>query len=263
MDREVLLPSVLVAVFVNIVAAAIVRIIFSTNILAAVGLGALLAFLTAIVAYRRHFKFPIALTWYSRQSLVQFRRLGFKLAENSLRNSNYAPRDCFSKTSRELDFMGMLGSKWVSDPKIRNEFISFLDEVEADDGQVRFLLADPSGSGYEQLSEMRQESLSNDADHYHRYESLSEDYDCFEVRLYTQIPTFRMVFLDNGELVVSRYRYRQRDKETNRAWKVIPHLIIDSDEEWTFRDPFRRTFEHIWDNSESISDDTIDLTSFK
>lgn len=263
MDIESLWPSVLIAVFVNIVAAAIVRIMFSTGLLTAIFIGVLLAIFTAIVAYRQGFTFPIALTWYTRQSLAQFRRLGLKSAEDSLRESNYDPKSCMSKTSRKLDFKGMLGSKWVSDPEIRNQFTSFLDEVEADNGQVRFLLADPNGAGYEQLSDMRQESLSEDADHYHRYVKLNEEYDCFEVRLYTQIPTFRMVFLDNNELIISRYRYRQIDEELNRAWDVIPHLVINSNEEWSLEEPFRHTFDHIWTISESISDDSVDLTSFK
>lgn len=263
MNTDALLPSLLVAVFVNIVATGLVQLLFSTNILAAITVGTLLAIAVAVVAYRRGFRFPIAFTWYTHNSLVQFRRLGLKSAEKSLRESNFDPQSCISKSSNELDFMGILGTKWVSDPETRNQFISFLDKVEADDGQVRFLLADPDSEGYDHLSDMRQESLSNDADHYYRYKSLSEEYDCFEVRLYDRIPTFRMVFLDNRELVISRYRYRQRTEETNRAWKVIPHLVIDPEQDWSLEAPFRYTFEHIWSESDSITGDTVDLSSFR
>jgi hypothetical protein len=160
----------------------------------------------------------------------------------------------------ELDFMGILGSKWVEKPDNYNKLEKMLNSMEKEGGKARFLLANWKSNGYEKLLNHRNRqnlSLVERADHYRDYLHLHEEYDSLEVRLYSNPPTFRAVFINDRELGVSRYRYRPaNDEEFNRARK-IPHVVIDEDAKFTLQEPFSWTFQHIWEKSEKINHEHV------
>lgn len=191
---------------------------------------------------------------YSYSEMKLFRIFGFDRIVRSLRNSDYVPKRAMEKTDNELHFMGCLGYKWVRGPEERDKFETFLSRMDANDGTVRFLIADTDSEGYSKLSELRnldEQTLSDHANHYHYYEEYHSDYDCIEVRLFTNIPIFRLLFIDDS-VVISRYRYEDRDIETDRAWENIPHLEINTESTWTLHDPLEHLFEYLWNQAEPI-----------
>lgn len=272
--------SLALAALVNTVSAVIAKVILSLSLTTAVLVGLPVALVVgALNFFYFDLEFPssgrssgsrsflgglLGSEQFGSEDLTQLRRAGIVSAFESLRGSGYEPAKCISRTDRSLYFMGMLGYKWVTDPETHEAFKRLLSEFDADEGEVKFLIADPDSEGYRRLGDMRKETLSNDAGHYHKYVELVDDYDCLEVRLYSQIPTFRMVFIDDQTLVASRYRYRPReDIDTNRAWENIPHVEIERDAPWSMYDPFEKVFKELWEDAEPITNrGRTDLNSF-
>lgn len=203
-----------------------------------------------------------ALVLWGRQPDQFLSKLGIQSGVASSRGSKFSPKSCMTRTEHDLDFMGILGSKWVEKPGNFNRLRSLLTEIEQDGNEIRFLLADWTSDGYQRHLERRnRESLSlvRRADHYLDYLQLDEEFECLEVRLYSQIPTFRLVFIDDKELGVSRYRYEPPNEDFDRGRK-IPHMIIEKDARYSFYAPFQWTFEEIWMDSEPISQDHLPTT---
>lgn len=229
----------------------------------AIGLGGLLILLTLVVYTRpqilyRPWKATKAL--FRKQPDDKLAILGIQEGVSSARGSKYSPERCMERTDLNLDFMGMLGSKWVEKPDNYNKFNDLLEAVKENDGQVRFLLANWQSDGYETLLRRRNRrdmSLVRRADHYRDYLQLANEYDCLEVRLYSEVPTFRMVFIDNNELGVSRYRYSPPENDEFDRGRKIPHVVINKDADFSIYKPFEEIFEEIWDDSRQIENEDV------
>lgn len=272
MVNKKIIGTIILVGLTNVISALIANIILSSTVLEAILIGVPFALIVGILSsVRLGLDVPVIdmvkvlyKTRYTSKDLRQFHRAGLKSAVKDLKGSEYEPTKCMKRTDQTLWFMGTLGQKWVKKPEVRSEFRDWLERLEADGGEVRFLIADTEADGYQKLLDMRGDSLSDEADHYHRYAQLQEDYDCIEVRLYSQITTFRMVFIDDNILDISRYQYRDRnDVDTNQAWRDIPHIEIEKESTWSLYAPFRRTFEEIWaDSDPTTNEEVTDITSF-
>jgi len=168
---------------------------------------------------------------------------------DKLESSQYAPLQCMEKVNKKLFFMGILGSKWVNDEKT---FEHFINKVEANDGEVKFLLVNPNGKGYQSLQKLRKGRINHKS--LGKFYKYSKDYSCLQVKLYDERPNFRMAFLNDQELAVSRY-FDDEDRyfESNQGWDN-PHIIIKSDAKWSFYLTFEKMFSQIWDRSTEIEE---------
>lgn len=159
--------------------------------------------------------------------------LGIIDCTEELKTSAYAPKACIPEIVRSFDFMGIGGEKWVKnkdededDDKvdILECFESMLLRTDSFRGKVRFLIIDPECKEYKKLYKLREKSLPTES--YDIFLDLLDRYDNLEVRLYSHFPTFRMQFVDNKYLAISRYYFDKNiHDDSEGGWKT-PHLII-------------------------------------
>lgn len=170
-----------------------------------------------------------------------------------LTESRFEPIECMKQAKRKLFFMGIVGSKWVTEPRIRDEFRQFLNRIQSQGGAVRFLMINPRGDKFRQLKSLRGGNIS--AESLKHFRSLIKEFPCLSVRLYDQMPCFRIVLIDDKTLALSKYRIdREGYFQSKFGWEA-PHLIIDASAPWSFYDPFDAYYQQVWELS-------IDLTSF-
>jgi len=175
------------------------------------------------------------------------KEMGIIGCTSRLTESKYEPVQCMKQARRRLYFMGILGSKWVTEPHIRAEFRQFLSRIQYQGGFIRFLMINPEGEAFKRLRNYRGGAIS--AESLGHFRALVEEFPCLQVRLYDQLPCFRLVFIDDSMLAVSRYKI---DKEgyfqSKYGWEA-PHLVIDSTAPWSLYDAFELYYQQIWDVS--------------
>ncbi len=179
--------------------------------------------------------------------------VGIVAATGELSDSKYEPTQCMASARHSLWFMGVLGSKWVVVPHVRAEFEQFLRRIEARGGTVRFLLTNPNGVEFDKLKSLREGAISVESlDHFAR---LQERFKCLKVRLYDELPCFRLVFLDQQTVAVARYRVdREGYFQSKFGWDA-PHVAITANAPWSFYEPFERYFEQIWESAVEYGSD--------
>lgn len=186
--------------------------------------------------------------------------LGIENCTNKLTDTPFTPEICMQNVKKTLFFMGVAGSKWVNDPPVYAEFERMLRKVSAAQGEVRFLLLNPNGSGWEKLMKLRRDNLSKAS--YDKYRILMKDYPCLQVRLYDPLPSFRLQFVDATYVAVSRYKFEFSEYEkTHYGWDA-PHLIVENEAQdltqgtikhfWSLYMAFQFLYNHIWDLSEEL-----------
>lgn len=182
---------------------------------------------------------------YSDETLEGLERIGITESTATLSESGYEPVDCFSKTRTRLYFMGILGSKWMSPAHFSDAFRTLLKRVAVKpSGLVRLLLINPKGDAFQNLADLRKGNISTDS--FTHYGKLMDDFPCLEVRLYDRMPTFRLVFIDDEKLVVSRYMLDIDGWEkSNYGWD-IPQLVIDSRPLYSLYHSFLEYFDQSW-----------------
>jgi hypothetical protein len=190
-----------------------------------------------------------------------YKELGIIDCTKGLKETKLAPLQCMPNVKRGLDFSGVGGEKWVKDEQLRKAFTTMLARTKAAGGQVRFLLIDPDSDAYVTLYSLRGESVPYES--YARFIEMVKKHKNLEVRLYDHMPMFRMQFVDEKYLAVSRYYF---DKQQHDKWEggwMIPHLIIHneiqkdfgSDEvlyKWSLYDSFKYAYDFIWEKSRNI-----------
>lgn len=179
--------------------------------------------------------------------LVVIEEMGISGATTILTKSRYEPLECMKQTRRKLYFMGILGSKWV-EPQIRDEFKEFLQRAQDRGGLVRFLLINPNSKAYKQLKSRRgitAESLK-------QFRLLCHEFPCLLVRLYNQSPCFRLVFIDDQTLALSRYKTDKEGYFQSRFGWEAPHLVIKADAPWSMYEAFEIYFQQVWETAQEL-----------
>ena len=183
-----------------------------------------------------------------KDSYLDFQQLGIIGTVNKLSQSIYKPLECMQETEHSLYFMGILGSKWIKD---RKKFQSFLAKCQEKDGQVRFLMINPYSESFKLLKDMREKNLKDKSTKIFR--ELVKKYPCLEARYYNFLPNFRLIFIDNKNLAVSRYGLSEEHYlKTQQGWDS-PHLVIQRESDFSLFDPFLLYYNHIWANSTEIT----------
>ena len=185
-----------------------------------------------------------------KKSFYGFEQLGIVGTVNKLFGSKFEPQKCMEETESKLYFMGLQGSKWVNDLEKLERFLS---KCELNKGKVRFLMINPQSKSYEDLKNRRKETLQNETTKI--FLRLVNKYSCLKVRYYDFIPNFRLTFVDENTLAVSKYAHEQEEyRKTKQGWDA-PHLIIQKDNcDYSLYNPFFSYYEDIWDKSIKVTD---------
>lgn len=184
-------------------------------------------------------------------SLNDIKSLGITGTVNKLSSSRFEPEQCMFETRHSLQFMGILGSKWIVNNT--DNFRRFLTGVQVKSGRVRFLMINPKSKSFQLLKTMRGDHLKDNSTILFR--EMVKDFPCLEARYYDFLPCFRLIFIDNKTLAMSRYKLSQKHYIKSRKGWEAPHLVIEADKgNWSLYEPFRSYYETVWNQSVDIND---------
>lgn len=176
--------------------------------------------------------------------------VGLVGATSRLSATKFEPIECMKQTKKRLLFMGILGSKWVNTPD--NEFENFLRRVESKHGEVRFLLINPVGKAYLRLVDLREGNIKEQS--LNILNDFSIKYPFLRIKLYDDLPCFRLILMDESIVAVSRYKLDKEGYfESKKGWEN-PHVVFTADSKWSFYDPFEHYYHNIWDSSQDLKD---------
>ena len=196
-----------------------------------------------------------------RGRFKRYEEVGITDCTRELKGTDLEPKKCMETVKHTLDFMGVGGSKWVKSNDECKQFEKMLRRVQANKGNVRFLIIDPLGHGYKELEGLRgADAIPKES--YKSLCSLSQRYPCFQIRLYNHLPTFRLQFIDNKYVAASRYFFeKEQFYKFSQGWD-IPHLIVNADimispDEIQYKgslfNSFLQLYDFIWESSKDIS----------
>ena len=192
-----------------------------------------------------------------RKKINLYEDFGIVDCTDVLRETALEPLQCMPTIRSHLSFMGVGGEKWVRDAQLRKAFVRMLQRAT---GEVRFLLINPASESYKKLYNLRNGNVPYES--YTHFIDLSKKYENLRVRLYDDMLSFRMQFVNNEYLAVSRY-YLDEEPHTHAegGWK-IPHLIIFNEHQvfgettTKYRNSlfssFWRSYEFAWTHSIDI-----------
>ncbi|MCZ6672422.1 MAG: DUF4062 domain-containing protein [Verrucomicrobia bacterium] len=183
------------------------------------------------------------------------KELGIIDGAMKLSESLFEPTNCMKETNRYLDFLGILGSKWISQADVRKTLKDFLDRINPVNGRARFLLINPSSPSFKDFQAIiRRQIKPQSLEHFHE---LTKACPCLQVRLYDHLPCFRLVFVDKNKVCVSKYAVDEEvHDQSDHGWDA-PHLVFMSYAEcpWSLHTAFMHFYEHLWNHS-------IDLNTY-
>lgn len=170
-----------------------------------------------------------------------------------LRGEVMDPMQCIERTQNLLYFSGVLASKWVVDPGVRNAFdemLTKLDALPAGERDVRFLIIDPDGDAYSVLYQMRGGRLSSDSVPHLR--DLARRHPSLQVKVIDALPSFRILVIDDDMVSFSPYALEEERYATSRLGWEAPHVMLDPRAPYPLADAFKLYFEERWNNARSL-----------
>lgn len=172
-------------------------------------------------------------------------------SELHLPGSRMEPRQLVRRVKRRLWFSGVLASKWVVDPTVRNELSDFLTVLDhLPEGDVRFMIMNPQGSAYRRLRERRGDELN--AEHLPDLARLTVEHSSFNVRTFDHLPRFRIHVIDNDVVTFSFYRLDEESYlQDDQKWSS-PHVVLDPLAAWPLAEAFAILFTEMWQNSSPL-----------
>lgn len=165
-----------------------------------------------------------------------------------LRDSKYSPASSIAATKRHLAFMGILGSKWVDD----HSFETFVKRIQLSNGSLRFLLIHPRGKSFATLSELREGHIGTGS--LEKFATLCKKYSALRVKLYDDLPVFRLIFIDAQIVAVSRYKLDAAGHFNSKQGWDAPHLEISATPRWTLYETFDEYYNQVWNRSTDLND---------
>lgn len=169
-----------------------------------------------------------------------------------LADSHLTPLACIRRTRTRLYFSGVLASKWVIEPAVRSKFSELLARLDANHGDVRFLMIDPNGDGFRRLNELREGNLSLES--VAPLKQLSEKHPSLQVRMYNNLPAFRIVVIDDDVVSFSPYLLAaDAYLASDRGWEA-PHVVLDPLAKYPLAEAFLLLFNETWENAKPIGD---------
>lgn len=169
-----------------------------------------------------------------------------------LADSHLTPHACIQRTRKRLLFAGVLASKWVIDPAIRNGFDQLLARLDASNGEVRFLVINPAGDAFKRLNDLRDGNISTES--IAPLKLLADQHRSLQVRLYDHLPAFRIVVIDDDVVSFSPYRLAaEAYLASGRGWEA-PHVVLDPMANYPLAEAFLMVFAETWGRATPIGD---------
>ena len=201
---------------------------------------------------------------FNAETSIGLRRLGIKECTSRLKDTKFSPIACMEKVENRLLFLGVSGSKWI-DEKSEKAFCDMLEKLDEANGEVRFLLIDPTCKDFIKMRELRGNGSGGmSIEPYKKWKELINKHSrCLKVRCFNKhLPLFRMQFMDREELAISKYLFQEEQNKTAENGWQNPHLIIGakkgSDHMFSLLPAFEKYFEEEWEAATDLLD--IDLT---
>ena len=169
-------------------------------------------------------------------------------SELRLSDARMEPTQLMRRVRQRLWFSGVLASKWVVDPDVRNELTDLLTVLDhSPAGDVRFMIMNPEGPGYRRLRELRGDELS--AEHLPILARLTVEHSSFQVKVFDHLPIFRIHVLDRDVVAFSFYRLDEESYLRDDEGWASPHLVLDPLAPWPLADAFATLFNEMWQSS--------------
>jgi hypothetical protein len=204
-----------------------------------------------------------------------YAHLGIVECTERLTDSPFVPQECMNKVKNRLCFLGVCGEKWVDEEIKRDQFREMLRRISNNRGTVKFLLIDPSSNSWSKLSGLRQENICNTS--FFKYREFMDDFPVLEVRLYDTLPSFRLQFIDDEYVTVSRYKNEYEGwRQSKHGWEA-PHVYIDNESEsekkeeekvedikkperhyWSLYPTFQALYEYVWQGAAELTHELLD-----
>jgi hypothetical protein len=184
-------------------------------------------------------------------------QLGLSHVTSHLSDSPFTPHACMSNATQSLSFLGILGSKWVIEPHVRSEFKLFLSKVRTRNGFVRFCLINPSSRAFSQLHDLRGGQISTES--LKHFTDLETQFENLEVRLYSFLPSLRLILLDRRQCVIARYLIDQHGYFQSKYGWEAPHIAFSADAPWSLYVPFEHYFDAAWESAAPLRDSAEEL----
>ena len=161
---------------------------------------------------------------------------------DSMTEGEGSTKAIMSNVTDKFSFMGIAARKWII---TGDTFRDMIKRVGARTNEIRILLLDPDSSETERMArsvDMEEnefkEMIEDSLKFFKRMKNQGMN---VSVRLYTFMPIFRIVIVDNRLLYLGFYRGRATGDDT-------PQLVLNASEEVSFFKPFQEYFDIIWNN---------------
>lgn len=113
---------------------------------------------------------------------------------------------------------------------------------------------EPDTKTWDDFKKRRNGKLS--CSHYGDFEELSRDHDCFEVRLYNHMPSFRMQFVDAQYVAIARYKIEEEEYVASEYGLKAPHLVVQNEMankyQWSLYGAFESLYNYIWQTAKPL-----------
>jgi hypothetical protein len=180
-------------------------------------------------------------------------RIGILTVAESLKDSEWEPLSVMRRASRDLEFMGCFGHKWVSDDPHKKEFRRMLERIRLNGGSAKFLLVNPSSTDALQIANVRRKELAKEYGDFpsiKEFKNLAKEFPSFKLRLSDDFLHLRVLTV-NHQCVVSAYLVSGDPGDELEA----PQVVISTTslpECWTLYTPLRELFEYHWNRATPV-----------
>jgi hypothetical protein len=137
-----------------------------------------------------------------------------------------------------------MASKWVANEQVRNAFDQKLYKLDTQQSDVRFLILNPHSRGFERLYDLRNGKL--DSASVAPLRELCWKHESLQVRCFDQLPTFRIVIIDDDIVSFSPYRLASDAYRTTDSGWNAPHVVLDPLAEYPLAEAFEQLFAQTW-----------------
>ena len=160
-----------------------------------------------------------------------------------LKDSKYHPKKIIPTLNSSFYFLGHGASKWTKESQLLEKVIQ---KIMVNDGRVRIMLFDPRVAEQQFDQEKILKSLLILRKLAKRFNKRNPDF--FQIRLYNQLPSFRLAFINKLFVLVGHYKTYTANSNDS------PILVFNSSEEWSFYSAFQVLFNDKWNMAQKVED---------
>lgn len=202
---------------------------------------------------------------YLIQMMIKIRSLGIINILNSQIKGSGSTKAFMQKANQEICFIGIAASKWVNESKEFEDMIRRICGHQA--GKIRFLLLSPNSVAAHRLNVASrkegeltvQEKINTSLMKITEIvKKLNQEADVnyaqnFEVKLYSQMPIYRLTLIDRSSAYFSFYQLNNDGKKVKQL--QIKSKRVHSKQSNNIYNALAEYFENIWESTESVNYD--------